>query len=86
MVGRIHVHSRIHHRHPEISDGDAISAWCNAIAVQIREYDSPEFYIAAGADQKGRVLELAAVELEDGTMLIYHAMKITPKMREELGL
>lgn len=80
------VHPRVHGRHPEISNTDAASAWDNAFAIQVREYGSPEFYIAAGADPKGRILELAAVGLEDGTLMIYHAMKITPKMRAELGL
>lgn len=86
MADNVIVHSRVHKRHPEISDEDAASAWRNAFAVQVREYGVPEFYIAAGADEKGRILELAATELDDGSILIYHAMKITQKMREELGL
>ena len=86
MEDDVIVHSRVHDRHPEISDEDAVSAWRNAFAIQVREYGSPEFYITAGADKKGRILELAATELDCGSILIYHAMKITTKMREELGL
>lgn len=80
------VHPRVAQQHPEISEEDAISAWRNAIAVQNRTYTPPDIYAAAGADSKGRMLELLAVELEDGTMLIYHAMKLTRKMRAELGM
>lgn len=86
MTDKVIVHPRVHARHPEISDEDVVFAWCNAFAVQVREYGSPEFYIAAGADEKGRILELAATELDDGSILIYHAMRITPKMCKELGL
>ncbi len=80
------VHPRVAQRHPEISDKDAVSAWRNAIAIQNRTYTPPDIYAAAGSDDKGRMLELLAVELDDGTMLIYHAMKLTRKMQAELGL
>lgn len=51
-----------------------------------RSYEPPDVYAAAGADGKGRMLELLGVELEDDTLLVYHAMRLTRKMRNELGI
>jgi hypothetical protein len=51
-----------------------------------RTYNPPDYYAAAGMDTKGRMLELVGVETEDGAIMIFHAMKLTEKMRKELGL
>jgi hypothetical protein len=80
------VHPRVHEKHPEIESDDAIAAWNNAIAVRNRAYGPPDYYAAAGADKKGRMLEVVGVGLEDGSLLIFHAMKLTDKMRNELEL
>ena len=32
------------------------------------------------------MIEMVGVEMEDGTVLVYHAMKLTKKMSTELGL
>lgn len=85
-MSSIQVHPRILKRHPEISEEDVVTAWVNAIAIRNRTFSPPDMYAAAGADTKGRMLELVGVELENGSMLIYHAMKLTDKMRKELGL
>jgi hypothetical protein len=76
----------VNKKHPEISNEDVIHAWNHAVAVIHRAYDPPDYYAAAGMDAKGRMLELVGVELEDGAILIFHAMKITEKMRKELDL
>jgi hypothetical protein len=86
LFDKIVVHPRVHKKHPEIDDEDAISAWRDAISVVNRTYEPPDYYAAAGTDGKGRMLELVGVELEDGTLMIYHAIKLTEKMRSELGL
>ncbi|MCL2068351.1 MAG: hypothetical protein FWH00_00470 [Oscillospiraceae bacterium] len=86
MFSAITVHPRVHRKHPEISDDDAIHAWRNAIAIINRTYNPPDYYAAAGMDTKGRVLELVGVELEDGALMIFHAMKLSEKMSKELGL
>jgi hypothetical protein len=86
MFDSIIVNPRVHQRHPEIEDNDAITAWKNAIAVRRRSYDIPDYYAAAGTDRKGRMLELIGVVLEDETLMIFHAMKLTDKMRSELNL
>ena len=61
-----------------------ITAWRSAIAVRRRNYDPTEYYAAAGADSHGRLLEMVGVELDDGSLLIFHAMRLTDKMAQEL--
>ena len=86
MFEKVVVHKRVAERHPDISEQDALQAWRNAVAVVNRTYSPPDIYAAAGSDSKGRMLELLGIELEDGTLMIYHAMKLTRKMSSELGL
>ena len=86
MFSDITVHPRVNNKRPEFSDEDVIHAWRNAIVIANRECNPPDYYIAAGIDSKGRILELVGVELEDNTMMIFHAMKLTRKMKKELGL
>jgi hypothetical protein len=86
LFDNIVVHPRVGQRHPEISDEDVICAWNAAIAIQNRMYEPPDYYAAAGADTKGRMLELVGVAIDIDTLMIYHAMKLTDKMRKELGL
>ena len=86
MFSDITVHPRVSIKRPEISDEDAIHAWRNAIAIVNRECNPPDYYAAAGIDSKGRILELVGVELEDNSLMIFHAMKLTNKMKKELGL
>ena len=77
---------RVHEKYPEVDDEDVITAWRNAIAIRNRTYSPPDYYVAAGADSKGRMLEMPGVELEDGTLRIVHAMRLQDEMRKELGL
>ena len=44
----------------------------------------PNYYAAAGADSRGRMIEMVGVELEDNRLLIFHAMRLTAKMADEL--
>ena len=44
----------------------------------------PNYYAAAGADPRGRMTEIVDVELEDSRLLIFHAMRLTAKMADEL--
>ena len=44
----------------------------------------PDYYAAAGADPRGRMIEMVGVELEDNRLLIFHAMRLTAKMADEL--
>ena len=82
----ITVSPRVHEKRPEIEDEDVITAWRNAIAVRNRTYSPPDYYAAAGVDGKGRMLEMLGVELENGTLHIFHAMKLKDSMKEELGI
>ena len=86
MFEKVIVHKRVAERHPDVAEEDAVQAWRNAIAIVNRTYCPPDIYAAAGSDGKGRMLELLGVELDDGSLMIYHAMKLTRKMSIELGL
>lgn len=80
---------RVETRHPEqeITKGDAISAWYNAIRSKPRLNKNPDEYIAIGIDGKGRIMELVAVRDKDGRFFIYHAF-IPPQdnAKRELGM
>lgn len=85
---KLKVHQRIALRHPEIATHDVETAWRNAVAMRLRtmEPQPPAHIIAAGADSKGRLIEMIGVELDNGQVLVYHAQKLTAKMQAELGL
>ena len=85
-MSSVEVHPRISAKHPDVSDEDVITAWCHAVAMRYRNFDPPVHRAAAGLDTKGRFIEMLGVELEGGGVLIYHAMKLTPKMADELEL
>lgn len=86
MTGMIEVHPRVAARHPDLTDADVVAAWENAVAMRHRNFDPPAHIAAAGLDTKGRMIEMVGVELEDGGMLVYHAMRLTAKMAGELEL
>ncbi|MDO4290068.1 MAG: hypothetical protein Q4C41_02405 [Eggerthellaceae bacterium] len=67
------VHPRVHDRHPEIEDADALAAWEGAITSAPRLPNKPDEYVALGFDGHGRLLEVVAVRGADGSWLIYHA-------------
>lgn len=60
MGDGITVHPRVSKGHPDITDGDVKSAWRNAVAIVNRTYTPPDIYASAGADGKGRMLEMWA--------------------------
>lgn len=80
------IHERINLRHPEITEQDVKSAWKNCVALRHRNFDPPSYYVAAGIDRRGRLLEMVGVELEDNNLLIYHCQKMTLKVATELEL
>jgi len=86
LFDRVIVHPRVNAKRPEITEDDVATAWKNAFVIQRRNSDSTECYAAAGIDSKSRILEMIGVEREDGTIIVIHAMKLTNKMRAELGL
>ena len=69
-----------------LTEADIRCAWNNAIAVRMRETDGPCHYAIAGPDKHQRLVEMLAVQQLDGSFVVYHAMKLTPKMAAELGL
>ena len=83
---KLKVHQRITLRHPDIAAHDVETAWRNAVAMRLRTMEPSAHIIAAGADSKGRLIEMIGVELDNGQVLVYHAQKLTAKMQAELGL
>ncbi|PHP53513.1 hypothetical protein [Actinomyces ruminis] len=86
MADGVRVHPRVAERHPDVDADDVVTAWRQAISIRRRNFDPPEYYLAAGMDAKGRLLEMLGVQLEDGSILVFHAMKLTHKAALELGL
>lgn len=82
----LEVHRRVSLRHPEVTTRDVETAWRNAVAMRLRTMEPPAHIIAAGADSKGRLIEMIGVELDNGHVLVYHAQKLTAKMQAESGL
>lgn len=73
------IHSRIHERHPEISDDDVRFAWSHYSIGAVRVPGERE--VRLGFDTQGRQLEMVGVLTVDG-WLVYHAM--TPPSKKTL--
>lgn len=69
---RIEVLERVPKRHPDVTKGDAVYAWKNAIACAPAIEQNPNRYYAIGPDSKGRLIELVGVIKSDGSVLIIH--------------
>lgn len=86
---KVIVHPRIHRRHPGLSEGDVLDAWSNVIHSKARLEEEPYECVAVGTDGGGRLVEMVAVRLSNGDVLIFHAMtpptKTTLKELDLLG-
>jgi hypothetical protein len=83
----VQVHQRVMERHPEITKNDVINAWRNFVRKSRREDGCEEYFVAVGFDNKGRLIEMVALQAVDGSWFIYHAL--TPPTKAtmvELGL
>lgn len=76
------VHPRVEARHPELSEDDVLSAWENALVTCQRIGNASDRLVALGSDAKGRLVEMVANRLPEGTWVIFHAM--TPPSRNTL--
>ena len=68
------VHPRVHERHPELQDDDVLDAWNNATVARHRLSDAGDRLVVIGADSNGRLVEMVASQLPEGTWVIFHAM------------
>lgn len=68
-----------------LTEEDICHAFRMAIAIRARRGDS-SCIAAAGPDCSGRAVELLAMELHDGSLLVFHAMGLARKMAHELDL
>ena len=74
MDSHIVVHGRVMERHPEITPDDVGHAWVSRVASAIRRTPRTDHMVVVGFDARGRLLEMVAVELEDGVPLVFHCM------------
>jgi len=80
----ITIHPRVHQKHMDIEDEDALIAVRQAIRTRPRMTE-PRQWAGIGMDSNGRVLEFVAVELSEDEWLVFHVAHVTGKMRQELG-
>lgn len=81
------VHPRVNERHPEISDKDVQCAWEGMVCHAFRIDRECQELIGVGMDSRGRLVEMVARKLEDGSWCVYHAMSPpSKKTLNELGL
>ena len=84
---KINVHPRINQRHSNLTDSDVTDAWSNIIHSRTRIEEEPFECVAVGVDGNGRLIEMVAVRIENGSTLIFHAMTPpTKKTLRELNL
>lgn len=86
VFDKVVVLPRVSNRHPDVAEADVLAAVRTACAVRRRNFDMPCHYCLAGTDTKGRLIEVIGAEQEDGTLIVYHAMRLTAKMAAELGI
>ncbi len=68
------------------TEGDIRHAVRFPKAARYRNFDPPAHIAIAGADESGNVIEVLGAEQEDGSLVVFHAMKLTKKMARELML
>ena len=61
-------------------------AWRSAVAMRYRDFTIPSVIAAAGVDSHHRLIEMLGAEQESGAIVVFHAMQLTEKMANELGL
>ena len=81
-MNKVLIDSRIGKRHPELTDNDVMDAWNNVIHSKTRLEEQPYECVAVGMDSSGRLIEMVAVRLSSGDMLIFHAR--TPPTKKTL--
>ena len=89
LYDNVEVDNRVQERHPELSEADVLSAWCNAFVIVERSgVPLPDsILVAVGLDTKNRLIEMVGSVLGDGTVHVFHAM--TPpssKTFQEVGM
>ena len=77
---------RVIKRHPDITQEEVVGAWWSRIKTQYRIDSEKEYMVAVGVSPNGRLLEMIASEDEKGTIVIFHAMKVTKKVLVEVGM
>ncbi|WP_194948352.1 hypothetical protein [Actinomyces trachealis] len=85
---RVLVLDRVSRRHPDVTAADAAYAWLHAVRSMPRLGTESAEYAAIGPDPSGRMLEVVAVALPDGSGWLIKYAQHPPQtsIRRELGL
>lgn len=70
----------------KLTEEEIRAAWRHPQAMRYRNFDIPCFIASAGVGANGQLIEMLGAEQDDGTIVIYHAMNLTNKMADELGI
>ena len=82
MLADAIVHPRANERHPELTEQDVLDAWEACIKYAPRMDRENDEVIAVGMDSRGRLLEMIARRIENGSFVIFHAF--TPPTKKAL--
>ena len=80
----IYVNPRIQARHPDMSPATVREAWNTTLRSIPRDTDPVQWVGVGIAD--GKLIEYIAIENNDETWHIFHAMKASKKTLREVGL
>ena len=70
-----------------LSKSDILHAWKNAYVERVREGKYPPEHVSIGPDRSGRDIQLVSVWNEDlGRPVIFHAMRATRTVKQEIGV
>jgi hypothetical protein len=79
------VHERVCRIHPELTSDDVLTAWKHIVCSFTRTWTDGRECVAVGVDSKGRLIEVVAVRIADGSFLIFHAMTPPTKKGTQRG-
>lgn len=73
-------------KRPEITERDARAAFLGALRKAPRLGVTPVQWAGVGVDGRGRLLQYVAAEVGPDEWLVFHAMRVTKKIIDEIGL
>ena len=69
-----------------LTESEILHAWNNYVRMQQRPAPNEEYVAAIGCTQSGDMVQMVAVIVEDGYLVIYAMTPPTTKVLKELGM
>ena len=69
-----------------LTEGEILHAWKNYVRMQQRSAPNEEYVAAIGCTQAGDMVQMVAVIVEDGYLVIHAMTPPTAKVLKELGM